>query len=309
MTAREHSWRSEETAGVAVSADSPFRSFWSDFSESPVAMAALVGLALIVAAAALAPVITPQNPYDLAEITILDSMLPPGGKNLEGKRYWLGTDDQGRDMLSGILYGLRTSVFVGIFSGIIAFFLGTTLGLMAAYFGGAIDSVIMRLVDLKLGFPSILVALLIVTVLGKGMDKIIIALVIVQWAYYARAARSAALVERGKEYVEATRILGLSHRRTIFCHILPNCLPPLIVVGTVEVAHAIILEATLSFLGVGLPITEPSLGLLIANGYQYMLSGKYWISFNPGLALFVTILCINLVGDQLRDVLNPRLRR
>ena len=138
-------------------------------------MAALVGLALIVAAAALAPVITPQNPYDLAEITILDSMLPPGGKNLEGKRYWLGTDDQGRDMLSGILYGLRTSVFVGIFSGIIAFFLGTTLGLMAAYFGGAIDSVIMRLVDLKLGFPSILVALLIVTVLGKGMDKIIIA--------------------------------------------------------------------------------------------------------------------------------------
>jgi peptide/nickel transport system permease protein len=164
-------------------------------------------------------------------------------------------------------------------------------------------------VDIQLGFPAILVALILIAVLGRGVDKIIIALVCVQWAYYARTARSAAIVERNKEYIDAARSLGFSRARIVLRHLLPNAIPPLIVVGTVQVAHAIALEATLSFLGLGLPATEPSLGLLIANGYEYLLSGRYWISVYPGLALLATILSINLVGDQLRDQLNPRLAR
>ena len=183
------------------------------------------------------------------------------------------------------------------------------LPILAAYFGGKVDAVIMRVVDLQLSFPAILVALILLAVLGKGVDKVIIALILVQWAYYARTVRGTALVERRKEYIEAASCLALSHRRIVFRHLLPNCLPPLIVVATVQVANAIALEATLSFLGVGVPITEPSLGLLIANGYDYMLSGKYWLAFFPGVALLVTIVAINLVGDQLRDVLNPRLKR
>jgi peptide/nickel transport system permease protein len=186
--------------------------------------------------------------------------------------------------------------------------IGTTMGLLAAYVGGRIESLIMRIVDIQLSFPAILVALILLAVLGQGMAKIIIALVTVQWAYYARTVRGTALVERRKDYVVAARGLGLSHARVMFHHLLPNCLPPLIVVATVQVAHAIALEATLSFLGIGLPITEPSLGLLIARGYEFMLSGKYWISFFPGVALLVTIVSINLIGDQLRDVLNPRLQ-
>ena len=175
--------------------------------------------------------------------------------------------------------------------------------------GGKVDTVIMRIVDLQLSFPAILVSLMLLAILGRGVDKIIIALVMVQWAYYARTVRGAALVERKREYIEAARCLALSHRRIVFRHLLPNCLPPLIVVGTVQVAHAIALEATLSFLGIGLPVTQPSLGLLIANGYEYLLSGRYWISTFPGVALLVTIVAINLVGDQLRDVLNPRLQK
>jgi peptide/nickel transport system permease protein len=167
----------------------------------------------------------------------------------------------------------------------------------------------MRLVDLQLSFPAILIALMLLAILGKGADKIIIALIAIQWAYYARTVRGSGLVERRKDYIEAAHCLALSNCRIVFRHLMPNVLPPLIVVGTVQVAHAIALEATLSFLGIGLPVTEPSLGLLIANGYEYMMSGKYWISFFPGIALLVTIVCINLVGDQLRDVLNPRLRR
>ena len=167
----------------------------------------------------------------------------------------------------------------------------------------------MRIVDLQLSFPAILVALILVAILGKGIDKIVIALVVVQWAYYARTVRASALVERGKEYMEAATCLALPHSRIVFRHLLPNCLPPMIVVGTLQTAHAISLEATLSFLGVGLPQTEPSLGLLISNGFEYMLSGRYWISFFPGIALLLTIVSINLVGDRLRDVLNPRLER
>jgi peptide/nickel transport system permease protein len=212
-------------------------------------------------------------------------------------------------MLSGILYGLRISLGVGVISSLIALCVGTTAGLIAAYFGGRIDTIIMRVVDIQLSFPAILVALILLAVLGQGIDKIIIALVTVQWAYYARTVRATALVERRKDYIEAARCLALSQSRIVFRHLMPNCLPPLIVVATVEVARAIALEATLSFLGIGLPITEPSLGLLISNGFEYMMSGKYWISFFPGVALLFVIVSINLVGDQLRDVLNPRLQK
>jgi peptide/nickel transport system permease protein len=212
-------------------------------------------------------------------------------------------------MLSGILYGLRISLTVGALSMIVALVIGTTVGMMAAYFGGRVDSIIMRTVDMQLSFPAILIALILLAVLGQGVDKVIIALIAVQWAYYARTVRATALVERGKEYIEAAQCLALSPARIVFKHMLPNCMPPLIVVGTVQVAHAIALEATLSFLGLGLPITEPSLGLLIANGYEYLLSGKYWISVFPGIALLITIVSVNLMGDHLRDVLNPRLQR
>ena len=212
-------------------------------------------------------------------------------------------------MLSGIMYGLRISLGVGVGSALIACVIGTALGLTAAFAGGRVDGGIMRLVDLQLSFPAILVALMILAFLGKGVMNVMLALVIVEWARFARTARSAALVEARREYMEAARCLALPKWRLIFRHMLPNCMPPIIVIGTILVARAITLEATLSFLGLGVPITEPSLGLLIANGYQYMLSGKYWISFYPGIALLVTIMAINLVGDQLRDVLNPRLKR
>lgn len=295
---------------AAAVAESPLRRFWSQFAESRLALLGLAMLIGVIAIALLAPVISPQNPYDLGKLDVMDARLPPGEKAASGEMvYALGTDGQGRDMVSAIFYGLRVSLYVGVVSGVIALTLGAVLGVLAAYSGGRFEQVLMRIVDIQLGFPAILLALILLAVLGKGVDKIIIALVAVQWAYYARTARSAALVERGKEYIEAARALGLSNARIVLRHLLPNALPPLIVVGTVQVAHAIALEATLSFLGLGLPTTEPSLGLLIANGYEYLLSGKYWISVYPGVALLATILSINLVGDQLRDVLNPRLAK
>ena len=288
---------------------SPFRRFVADFAGSQVAMAGLAVFALVLAAALLAPLLSPQNPYDLNQLDIMDGRQPPMAKSMEGFVFWLGSDDQGRDMLSAIFYGLRTSLGVGAMSAVGALALGMAAGLLAAYFGGRVESVVMRIVDIQLSFPSILVALILLAVLGQGTWKIILALICVQWAYYARTVRGTALVERRKEYIEAARCLALGHRRIVFRHLLPNCLPPLIVVVTVQVAHAIALEATLSFLGIGLPITEPSLGLLIANGFEYLLSGKYWISFFPGVALVLTIVAINLVGDHLREVLNPRLSR
>jgi len=290
-------------------AESPLRRFVSDFAESRLALLGLAVFTVILLAALAAPWIAPQDPYDLAQIDILDNQLPPGEVGYAGTTYWLGTDGQGRDMLSAIMYGLRTSLGVGAMSALLALGVGMSMGLLAAYFGGFAETLIMRVVDVQLSFPAILVALILLAILGQGVDKIIIALVAVQWAYYARTVRGTALVERSKEYVEAAACLGFSHARIVFGHLLPNCLPPLIVVVTVQVANAIALEATLSFLGIGLPITEPSLGLLIANGYDYLLSGRYWISFFPGVALLITIVSINLVGDQLRDVLNPRLQR
>jgi peptide/nickel transport system permease protein len=295
---------------TAPPVQTPLQRFVAEFLESRVAASALLLLGVIIGLAVLAPWITPQNPYDLAQVDVLDSRLPPGTKSSSGTyTHWLGTDGSGRDLVSAMIYGLRISLLVGAASGIIAMAIGTIVGMTAAYAGGRTETLIMRVVDLQLSFPAILLALMLIAVLGKGIDKIIVALVTVQWAYYARTVRGTALVEARKDYIEAARCLGLSSARILFKHILPNCLAPLIVVATVQTAHAIALEATLSFLGVGLPQTEPSLGLLISNGFEYMLSHKYWISFFPGLVLLITIVVINLVGDQLRDVLNPRLQK
>jgi peptide/nickel transport system permease protein len=284
----------------------PLRRFARAFASSHMAVAGLALLSAIVAAAVLAPWISPQNPYDLTQLDILDGRLPPGSVAATGMTYWLGTDDQGRDMLSAILYGLRISLFVGVTSAIAAAAIGAILGLFAAYAGGRIEVAIMRLVDLQLSFPAILIALMILAFLGKGIANVVLALVIVEWATYARTARASALTESRKEYIEAATAMGASGARILFRHLLPNCTTPLLVIATVQVARAIALEATLSFLGLGVPVTEPSLGMLIANGYQYMLSGKFWISFYPGLALLLTVVAINMVGDHLRDVLNPR---
>jgi len=266
-------------------------------------------VAVLAALAVAAPWVAPQNPYDLAQLSILDNMLPPGSRRLDGAIYWLGTDDQGRDLLSAILYGLRLSLLVAASATALGLAIGAAAGIVAAYVGGRVDAAIMRVVDIQLSFPAILIALILLAILGKGVDKVVIALVLVQWAYYARTIRGSALVERRREYIEAARCLALSPARIMFRHLLPNAFPPLIVVATVQAAHAISLEATLSFLGVGVPITEPSLGLLIANGYGYMLSGLYWIAFYPGIALLAAILAVNLVGDRIADVMNPRLKR
>jgi peptide/nickel transport system permease protein len=264
----------------------------------------ILGIAILLSV--LAPWISPQNPYDLSQLDIMDGRLKPGSASMSGMIYWLGTDDQGRDLLSAMLYGMRTSLLVGVSSAVIALTIGTVLGLISAWAGGKTDALIMRIVDIQLSFPPILIALILLAVLGQGVDKIILALVVTQWAYYARTVRGSALLERRRSYVDAARSMALSNPRILLRHILPNCLPPLIVVATMRIAYAIMLEATLSFLGIGLPVTEPSLGLLIANGFDYLMSGDYWISVFPGITLLVLIVAINLVVNALRDILNPR---
>jgi peptide/nickel transport system permease protein len=294
---------------VAAAEETPFRRFARAYLSSKVAVVGLVLLIIVLFAALVGPFITLQNPYDLKVLDVMDSRLPPGEKSGDGKMtFMLGSDEQGRDMVSAIVYGIRTSVLVGLSSTVVALAIGLTLGLWAAYKGGRTEGFIMRLVDIQLSFPPILIALILLALTGPGLGKIIIALITVQWAHSARITRSIAMVERRKEYIEAVTCLGLSTPRIIFKHLLPNCLTPLMAVAALQVASAITLEATLSFLGLGLPATEPSLGLLIANGSQYLMSGKYWISVFPGVALLVVIVAINLVADQLRDVLNPRLQ-
>jgi peptide/nickel transport system permease protein len=285
------------------------RAFWREFSESRTATLAFLVVLAIVVAAALAPLIAPQDPYDLAGLSLRDARRPPGHVGSGGYVHWLGTDAQGRDMVSAILYGLRISIQVGLLAGAIGLALGATLGILAAYAGGAFEAVAMRTIDLQLSFPPILLALVLSALLGQGMPQLVAALVAAQYAYFARTAYGAATAERRKDYVEAAMATPLSNRAIVFRHLLPNCMPPLIVVATVQIANSISLEATLSFLGLGLPVTEPSLGMLISNGFQYMMSGRTWISVYPGFALIVLIVAINVVGDRIRDQLNPRLRR
>lgn len=272
----------------------------------PSVKGALIALVVIVLAGLLLPLLAPQNPYDLASFSVMDNLLHPGSESFDGQVFLLGTDSQGRDMVSAILYGTRVSLLVGLVSTALAMMIGVCVGLVAAVIGGWLENLLMRFVDFVLGFPSILVALVLLAMIGRGVDKVIIAIVVVQWANYARIMRSAALSERRKEYVEAAENLGYSKLRIMFRHIMPNSLNAVLVVATVQIASAITLEATLSFLGVGVPVTEPSLGLLVANGFDYLLSGDYWISFFPGVALLILIFSLNLVGDRLRTALDPK---
>ncbi|AAK90629.2 ABC transporter permease [Agrobacterium fabrum] len=283
--------------------------FMRQFARSPLAVMGLALIFLIVLMAVFAPYLSPQNPYDLMQLDIMDGRMAPGTESSTGFTFLFGSDDQGRDMLSAILYGLRISLIVGLGSAALAFIIGTAFGLTAAYVGGRVETAMMRLVDLQLSFPTILSALLILALLGKSVGNVVFAIVLVEWATYARTARGAALTELRREYVEAARSLRLPHRNILFRQLLPNCLSPLVVLLTMQVARAITLEATLSFLGLGVPVTEPSLGLLISSGYEFILSGTYWIALFPGIALLVTIFAINLVGDRLRQLVDPKAAR
>ena len=287
----------------------PLARFWAEFRENRFAVAALVVVVLTVLLAIFAPLVSPQDPYDMTGLSLMDARRPPGFVGSGGYAHLLGTDPQGRDLLSAILYGLRISIQIGLAAGCVALTIGAALGILAAYAGGRIETLIMRIVDLQLSFPAILLALVLVALLGQGKAQLIGALVAAQYAYFARTAYGAATAERRKDYIEAARATPLSTRRVILRHLLPNCTPPLIVVATVQIANSISLEATLSFLGLGLPVTEPSLGMLISNGFPYMMSGRYWISVYPGVALIILIVTINIVGDQIRDQFNPRLRK
>ncbi|MEP7454140.1 ABC transporter permease [Phyllobacterium sp. SB3] len=283
--------------------------FWSDFSRNHTAVIAAIIVLVIVLVALCAPLITPQNPYDLSHLVLRDARRPPGYVGTGGYVHWLGTDAQGRDLFSAIAYGLRISLQMGVIATGTALAIGAIAGCSAAYIGGRFETSVMRIVDLQLSFPAMLLAFVIAAVLGQGKYQLILALIFAQYAYFARTAHGAAAAERQKDYVEAALSIPLSSWRVVSRHILPNAFPPIIVVATVQVASAISLEATLSFLGVGLPTTEPSLGMLIANGFQYLLSGRYWISIYPGIALIIFIVSLNLVGDQVRDQLNPRFQR
>lgn len=274
---------------------------------APFALFCLGLFLLIVAAAALAPSIAPQDPYDNAVVDFFDSNLAPGSPSgMGGLTYWLGTDALGRDLWSAILYGLRITLTVAATASVLALVIGVLAGLVSAYAGGWVDAVIMRLVDILLGFPTILVALTIMALAGAGTGNLILALVVAQWPYYARTARSAALVEIGQDYIEAARCLELPHWRIILHHLLPNSISPIMVVLTLQLAHAVAIEASLSFLGLGTSIERPSLGLLIANGSREILSGHTWALIYPGLALALLIFTVNVFGDRIRRALNPQ---
>lgn len=265
-------------------------------------------LACYVAVALAAPLIAPQNPYDPLEVYGWEASSPPGTIGSGGFTYLLGTDGLGRDIASSIMYGLRISLVVSIVSALAAAFIGLTAGVSAAYFGKWVDATIMRVVDLQLSLPTMLVALIAIVTLGPGVDRIILALIIVQWATYARVVRSVALSETGKSYIDAVRIMPLPKTRIILRHLLPNSIAPAMTLVPIEIGHAVALEATLSFLGLGVPLDQPSLGSTVANGFQYLLTGQYWISLFPGFALFGLIATINFVGEDMRRIWDPRSR-
>jgi len=275
------------------------------FAAGPAGKAILALLLLVLLAAFIGPVLAPQNPYDLAALDILDARLPPGSAAAAGGSYWLGSDEQGRDLLSAMLYGLRLSLLVAGAGTGLACVAGSLLGLFAGYRRGAWDRLVLALADLQLSFPALLIALALLALSGPGLIKVVLALAASQWAYFARSARAAALVEAEKDYMAAARLQGLSEGRLLLRHLLPNCLPPLLVILPLQLAAAISLEATLAFLGLGAPATEPSLGRLIANGFAYLLSGEYWVSLFPGLLLTLTITAITLAADRLAATLDP----
>jgi len=291
---------------------------WHSFKRSPGAIIAAIVTLIILLGALFAPVVAPHNPFDLASLSIMDANTPPAWEEGGSPDFLLGTDVQGRDILSAVMYGSRVSLLVGFASVLFSMVLGVTLGLISGYAGGRIDSFIMRIADVQLSFPAILVALLIDGVarglLPRDMHDqlalyvLIFAIGISGWVQYARTVRGSTLVERSKEYVQAARVTGVAPLRIMLRHVLPNVLGPVMVLATIQVATAIITEATLSFLGVGVPPTSPSLGTLISIGNQYLFSGEWWITVFPGAMLVLIALSVNLLGDWLRDALNPRLR-
>ncbi|CAM3799167.1 ABC transporter permease [Bordetella tumulicola] len=291
---------------------------WYSFKRTPSAViSAIVTLAIVVGALC-SPLIAPHNPFDLASLNIMDANTPPVWHPDGSADFVLGTDDQGRDILSAILYGSRVSLFVGFASVLFSMVLGVSLGLISGYIGGRVDSIIMRIADVQLSFPAILIALLIDGVarglLPRDMHDqlalyvLIFAIGISGWVQYARTVRGSTMIERNKEYVQAAKLIGIGPLTILRRHILPNVMGPVLVIATIHLAIAIITEATLSFLGVGVPSTSPSLGTLIRIGNSYLFSGMWWISIFPGIALVALVLSVNLLGDWLRDALNPKLR-
>ncbi len=291
--------------------------FWS-FRQSPVTIASAVVALLCIGGAVLAPWLAPHNPFDLATLNLSDAFKPPAWESDGEASFALGTDDQGRDVLSAILYGAKVSLLVGVSATVFATLLGVSLGLLSGYGGGILDALLMRIADIQLTFPSILVALLVDGVVRAALPRevhdqialfvVIFAIGISEWPKFARTVRGSTLVERNKEYVLAARVIGLSRLRIMLTHVLPNVLGPVLVVATLNLGLAILAEATLSFLGVGVPPTQPSLGTLIRIGNDFLFSGEWWITIFPGLALVAMVLSVNLLGDWLRDALNPRLR-
>jgi peptide/nickel transport system permease protein len=292
--------------------------FLYGFRRSPVAVISFLIVLICALAALLAPWIAPHNPFDLASLNLMDSLKPPAFLPDGDAAFLLGTDDQGRDMLSAMMYGTRISLFVGILSVALALIVGIAAGLLAGYAGGAIDAVLMRVADVQLTFPAILIALLVDGVVRAVLPRefheraeiyvLIFAIGIALWPQFARTVRGSTMVERGRDYVMAARVIGLSPARIMASHILPNVLGPVMVLATLNLGIAIVTEATLSFLGVGLPPTQPSLGTLIRIGNDFLFSGEWWITIFPGIMLGAMVLAINLLGDWLRDALNPRLR-
>lgn len=286
-----------------------FRSeFFHNFVRSPGAVAGLLIVIFFLIVVLIGPACTPQNPYDIASLDLMDAYKPPLWMEGGDSAFVLGTDEQGRDILSAIVYGSRISLFIGVAVVLLSCVIGTVFGLVAGYFGGRMDSILMRVVDIQLSFPAMLVALFIMAAFGRGLGKLIVALTIVGWVLYARTVRGSVLVERNKEYVDAAKLIGLSPFPIIVRHVLPNVLTPLIVIATIHVGTVILTEATLSYLGVGVPVTEPSLGLLVKNGYDVLFSGLWWSSVFPGVFIMLLVFGINLLGDFLRDEFNPRLK-
>ncbi len=291
---------------------------WYSFKRSPVTILSAVITVLFMSAALFAPLVAPHDPFDLAQVDLLDSFLPPIWVEGSDPRFLLGTDDQGRDVLSTLMYGSRISLGVGFASVIFSLFLGVGLGLVSGYVGGTVDAVIMRIADVQLSFPAILIALLIDGVARGVLPRdlhgeiwfyvLVFAIGFSGWVQYARTVRGSTLVEKNKEYVQAARIIGIRPALIMLRHVLPNVMGPVLVIATIHLAIAIITEATLSFLGVGVPLTSPSLGTLVRVGQDFLFSGEWWITVFPGIALAVLVLAVNLLGDWLRDVLNPKLR-
>jgi peptide/nickel transport system permease protein len=257
---------------------------------------------------AVGPLLVAQNPYDISSLELSDSYKPPAWLPGGNSRYLLGTDGQGRDVLASIIYGSRISLFIGFAGMFCSAMIGTTLGLIAGYHGGRTDSLIMRVADIQLSFPSMLIALFLMSAFGRGINKILISLTAVGWVIYARTVRGSTLSEKQKEYVQAAKVAGLPNRKIILRHVLPNVLTPLIVIATIQVGTLVLIEASLSFLGVGVPVTKPSLGLLVRNGFNVLFSGLWWTSVFPGAFIMLMVFGINLFGDFLRDELNPKLK-